>query len=75
MNVPWEEGDNLLATDGEPNTGFRDIQKAFQCLDASKDDEGKLRMKIFREGSELDLLLGTEVRDGFEIKQIVNWCD
>uniref|UniRef100_A0A0D6QUH5 Pro-apoptotic serine protease NMA111 n=1 Tax=Araucaria cunninghamii TaxID=56994 RepID=A0A0D6QUH5_ARACU len=69
-----EQGDMLLAIDGEPITNFRDVEDACQRLDECKDPEGYLKMTVFRQGLELELLVGTDVRDGFGTSHMVNWC-
>ncbi|XP_057831090.2 protease Do-like 7 [Cryptomeria japonica] len=69
-----EQGDMLLAIDGEPITNFRDVEDACQRLDESKDPEGHLKMTVFRQGLELELLVGTDVRDGFGTTHMANWC-
>lgn len=69
-----EQGDMVLAIDGEPITNFRDVEDACQRLDESKDPEGHLKMTVFRQGLELELLVGTDVRDGFGTIHMVNWC-
>jgi len=66
-----EQGDMVLAIDGEPVTSFRDVENACQRLDL---EGGNLRMTIFREGLELDLVVGTDVRNGFGTTHFVNWC-
>jgi len=69
-----EQGDMLLAIDGEPITNFRDVENACQRLDECKNPEGNLRMTVFRQGLELELLAGTDVRDGFGTTHMANWC-
>lgn len=69
-----EQGDMLLAIKKEPITCFRDIENACQELDKSKDNEGKLNMTIFRQGREIELEVGTDVRDGNGTTRMVNWC-
>ncbi|KAJ8761730.1 hypothetical protein K2173_004539 [Erythroxylum novogranatense] len=69
-----EQGDMVLAVNKEPVTCFHDIETACQALDKSDNDEGKLNMTIFRQGNEIDLLIGTDVRDGNGTTRCVNWC-
>ncbi|KAM0846526.1 hypothetical protein ACQ4PT_055622 [Festuca glaucescens] len=59
-----EEGDMILAISKEPITCFLDIENACQKLDHSIDSDGMLDMTIFRQGKEIDLIVGTDVRDG-----------
>eukprot|EP00252_Welwitschia_mirabilis_P018169 TRINITY_DN40411_c0_g1_i1.p1 TRINITY_DN40411_c0_g1~~TRINITY_DN40411_c0_g1_i1.p1 ORF type:complete len:1096 (+),score=238.79 TRINITY_DN40411_c0_g1_i1:357-3644(+) len=69
-----EQGDMLLAINGEPITNFQDVENACQYLDESRDAEGNLNITVFRQGSELELCVGTDVRDGFGTTRMVNWC-
>ncbi|XWS75557.1 hypothetical protein CRYUN_Cryun01aG0100500 [Craigia yunnanensis] len=65
-----EEGDMVLAVNKEPVTCFRDIENVCQALD----NGGNLNMTIFRQGCEIDLLVGTDVRDGNGSTRVINWC-
>ncbi|KAK9700240.1 hypothetical protein RND81_08G225800 [Saponaria officinalis] len=69
-----EQGDMLLAINKEPVTCFRDIENA--CLDLDKDDytDGMLQMTIFRQGCEMEVVVGTDVRDGIGTVRVVSWC-
>ncbi|KAL3568403.1 hypothetical protein D5086_031054 [Populus alba] len=69
-----EQGDMILAVDKEPVTCFCDIENACQALDKSGDNDGKLKLTIFRQGSEIDLIVGTDVRDGNGTTRVINWC-
>ncbi|KAK4273653.1 hypothetical protein QN277_017000 [Acacia crassicarpa] len=69
-----EQGDMVLAINKEPVTCFRDIENACQALDKSDTIHGKLHMTIFRQGHEVDLLVGTDVRDGNGTARAINWC-
>ncbi|KAM0846524.1 hypothetical protein ACQ4PT_055622 [Festuca glaucescens] len=69
-----EEGDMILAISKEPITCFLDIENACQKLDHSIDSDGMLDMTIFRQGKEIDLIVGTDVRDGNGSTRMVNWC-
>lgn len=44
-----EQGDMILAVNHEPVTCFRDIENACHELDKSDDNDGKLKMTIFRQ--------------------------
>ncbi|KAE8666947.1 Protease Do-like 7 [Hibiscus syriacus] len=68
-----EQGDMVLAVNKEPVTCFRDIEDACQALDDG-DNDGNLNMTIFRQGREIDLLVGTDVRDGNGTTRVINWC-
>ncbi|XXG79593.1 hypothetical protein AAC387_Pa09g0629 [Persea americana] len=69
-----EQGDMLLAIKKEPITCFRDIENACHDLDKSEVNEGELNMTIFRQGREIELQVGTDVRDGNGTARMVNWC-
>ncbi|CAL5054722.1 unnamed protein product [Urochloa decumbens] len=69
-----EQGDMILAINKEPITCFLDIEKACQELDQSMGSDGVLSMTIFRQGKEIDLVVGTDVRDGNGTTRMVNWC-
>ncbi|KAI4388932.1 hypothetical protein MLD38_001218 [Melastoma candidum] len=70
-----EQGDMILAINKEPVTCFRDVEDACQALANCDDDsDGNLSMTIFRQGQELDVLVGTDVRDGNGTTRVVNWC-
>ncbi|XP_015880222.2 protease Do-like 7 isoform X1 [Ziziphus jujuba] len=68
-----EQGDMVLAINKEPVTCFHDIENACQALDKCDGDE-KLNLTIFRQGCEINLLVGTDVRDGSGTTRAVNWC-
>ncbi|KAL1553278.1 Protease Do-like 7 [Salvia divinorum] len=69
-----EQGDMVLAINKEPVTCFRDIEDACQELDWCSDNDGKLKITIFRQGREIELLVGTDVRDGNGTTRVINWC-
>ncbi|KAI3462600.1 hypothetical protein Pfo_019263 [Paulownia fortunei] len=69
-----EQGDMVLAINKEPVTCFRDVEDACQELDRCNESNGKLTMTIFRQGREIDLLVGTDVRDGNGTTRVINWC-
>eukprot|EP00262_Sarcandra_glabra_P008257 TRINITY_DN21587_c0_g2_i1.p1 TRINITY_DN21587_c0_g2~~TRINITY_DN21587_c0_g2_i1.p1 ORF type:complete len:394 (-),score=54.86 TRINITY_DN21587_c0_g2_i1:289-1470(-) len=69
-----EQGDMILAIKKEPITCFRDIENACQEFDKSVGDEQELNMTIFRQGKEIELVVGTDVRDGNGTTRMVNWC-
>ncbi|KAL5076869.1 hypothetical protein RYX36_015853 [Vicia faba] len=69
-----EQGDMILAINKEPVTCFLDIENACQALDKSNTNDGLLQMTIFRQGREVELLVGTDVRDGNGTTRTVNWC-
>ncbi|KAJ6402440.1 hypothetical protein OIU84_014519 [Salix udensis] len=59
-----KQSDMLLAVNKELITCFHDIENACQALEECGDNDGKLKITIFRQGCEVDLLVGTDVRDG-----------
>ncbi|XP_047324896.1 protease Do-like 7 isoform X2 [Impatiens glandulifera] len=69
-----EQGDMILAINKEPVTCFRDIENACESLDQCKDTDGRLNLTIFRQDREIDLLVGTDVRDGNGTTRVINWC-
>ncbi|KAL2241442.1 protease Do-like 7 [Sesamum indicum] len=69
-----EQGDMVLAINKVPVTCFRDIEDACQELDRCNDSNGKLTLTIFRQGREIDVLVGTDVRDGNGSTRMINWC-
>ncbi|XP_027077615.1 protease Do-like 7 [Coffea arabica] len=69
-----EQGDMVLAINKVPVTCFHDIEDACQALDQCDNSDGRLSMTIFRQGHELELLVGTDVRDGNGTARVINWC-
>ncbi|XAR51472.1 HtrA2 peptidase [Bertholletia excelsa] len=69
-----EQGDMVLAINKEPITCFRDIEDACHALDKCGPNDGKLNMTIFRQGCEIEILVGTDVRDGNGTTRLINWC-
>ncbi|KAI8534552.1 hypothetical protein RHMOL_Rhmol10G0098800 [Rhododendron molle] len=69
-----EQGDMILAINKEPITCFGDIEDACHGLDQCDESDGKLNMTIFRQGCEIELLVGTDVRDGNGTTRVINWC-
>nr|XP_043614725.1 protease Do-like 7 isoform X2 [Erigeron canadensis] len=69
-----EQGDMILAINKKPVTCFNDLDDACNALDLSDDMEGKLELTIFRQGHEMELLVGTDIRDGNGTTRVINWC-
>uniref|UniRef100_A0A6M2EKT2 PDZ domain-containing protein n=1 Tax=Populus davidiana TaxID=266767 RepID=A0A6M2EKT2_9ROSI len=69
-----KQGDMLLAINKEPVTCFQDVENACQALENCVDSDGKLKITICRQGGEVDLLLGTDIRDGNGTTRAINWC-
>lgn len=68
-----EQGDMLLAINGKPVTCFKDVENACNNINEC-DTEGSLKMTVFRQGLELDVVVGTDVRNGFGTTRMVNWA-
>ncbi|KAK8995544.1 hypothetical protein V6N11_075816 [Hibiscus sabdariffa] len=66
-------GDLVLAVNKEPVTCFQEIENVCQEMD-NDDNDGKLSMTVFRRGLEIDLLVGTDLRDGNGTTRVINWC-
>ncbi|XP_019173134.1 PREDICTED: protease Do-like 7 isoform X2 [Ipomoea nil] len=69
-----EQGDMILAISKQPVTCFRDIEDACQALDQCSNSDGKLNMTIFRQGREIEVVVGSDVRDGNGSTHAINWC-
>ncbi|KAI3917810.1 hypothetical protein MKW92_008436 [Papaver armeniacum] len=69
-----ETNDLVLSINKELVTCFRDIEKACQGVDVSEESHGTLSMTIFRKGPEIEVIVGTDVRDGNGTTRLVNWC-
>ncbi|CAH9086893.1 unnamed protein product [Cuscuta epithymum] len=69
-----EQGDMILAINKEAVTCFRDIEDACQALDQCANSDGMLHMTIFRQGCEIELLVGTDERDGSGTTRAISWC-
>ncbi|KAK1440631.1 hypothetical protein QVD17_06460 [Tagetes erecta] len=68
------QGDMVLAINKKPVTCFRDVEDACQALDVCDDMEGKLELTVFRQGTEINVLVGTDVRDGNGTTRVISWC-
>ncbi|KAJ0043731.1 hypothetical protein Pint_18629 [Pistacia integerrima] len=69
-----EQGDMVLAVNKQPVTCFHDIENACQALDKYDENDGKLDLTIFRQGREIEIKVGTDVRDGNGTTRVINWC-
>ncbi|KAI3726424.1 hypothetical protein L1987_66221 [Smallanthus sonchifolius] len=69
-----EQGDMVLAIDKNPVTCFNDLEDACHALDMHDDMDAKLELTIFRQGSEMEICVGTDVRDGNGTTRVINWC-
>ncbi|KAK8517715.1 hypothetical protein V6N12_016556 [Hibiscus sabdariffa] len=66
-------GDLVLAVNKEPVTCFQEIENVCQEMD-NDDNDGMLSMTVFRRGHVIDLLVGTDLRDGNGTTRAINWC-
>ncbi|XP_023761570.1 protease Do-like 7 isoform X1 [Lactuca sativa] len=69
-----EQGDMVLAINKKPVTCFQDVEDACHVLDLSDNMEEKLELTIFRQGCEVEVVVGTDIRDGNGTKRVINWC-
>lgn len=68
------QNDMVLAINKNPVTCFRDIERACQALDQCEKNYGKLNMTVLRQGHEIELEVGTDLRDGNGTTRVINWC-
>ncbi|MCO5604086.1 hypothetical protein L7F22_058244 [Adiantum nelumboides] len=68
-----EQGDMLLAVDGRPITCFQDVDHACNMVN-EQDNNCGLKLTVFRQGMELMVVVGLDVRDGFGTTRMVNWA-
>lgn len=57
-----------------PVTCFNDIEAACQTLDKGSYSDENLNLTILRQGQELELVVGTDKRDGNGTTRVINWC-
>ncbi|KAI3838210.1 hypothetical protein MKX03_020558 [Papaver bracteatum] len=69
-----ETNDMVLRINKELVTCFRDVEKACQGSDVSEESHGTLSMTIFRKGQIIEVIVGTDVRDGNGTTRMVSWC-
>ncbi|KAG7580499.1 Peptidase S1 PA clan [Arabidopsis suecica] len=69
-----EQGDMVLAVNKMPVTCFNDIEAACQTLDKGSHSDENLNLTILRQGEELELVVGTDKRDGNGTTRAINWC-
>ncbi|XP_020888662.1 protease Do-like 7 isoform X2 [Arabidopsis lyrata subsp. lyrata] len=69
-----EQGDMVLAVNKMPVTCFNDIEAACQTLDKGSHSDENLNLTILRQGQELELVVGTDKRDGNGTTRAINWC-
>ncbi|XP_023641502.1 protease Do-like 7 isoform X2 [Capsella rubella] len=69
-----EQGDMVLAVNKMPVTCFSDIEAACQTLDKGSHNDENLSLTILRQGQEMELVVGTDKRDGNGTTRAINWC-
>ncbi|CAH8386210.1 unnamed protein product [Eruca vesicaria subsp. sativa] len=69
-----EQGDMVLAIDKMPVTCFNDIEAACLTLDKGSHSDENLNLTILRQGREMELVVGTDKRDGNGTTRVINWC-
>ncbi|KAI7749040.1 hypothetical protein M8C21_009946, partial [Ambrosia artemisiifolia] len=69
-----EQGDMVLAINKKPATCFNDLEDACRALDVYDDMDAKLELTIFRQGHEMEVQVGTDIRDGNGTTRVINWC-
>ncbi|KAJ0753926.1 putative htrA2 peptidase [Helianthus annuus] len=69
-----KQGDMVLAINKKPVTCFNDIEDACHAMDVYDDMDAKLELTIFRQGHEMQVKVGTDVRDGNGTTRVINWC-
>ncbi|KAF2555761.1 hypothetical protein F2Q68_00018388 [Brassica cretica] len=69
-----EQGDMVLAVDKMPVTCYNDIEAACLTLDKGTHSNENLNLTILRQGREMELVVGTDKRDGNGTTRVINWC-
>nr|VDC73408.1 unnamed protein product [Brassica rapa] len=69
-----EQGDMVLAVDKMPVTCYNDIEAACLSLDKGTHSDENLNLTILRQGREMELVVGTDKRDGNGTTRVINWC-
>lgn len=69
-----EQGDMVLAVEKMPVTCFNDIEAACLTLDKGSHSDENLNLTILRQGREMELVVGTDKRDGNGTTRVINWC-
>ncbi|CAA7032786.1 unnamed protein product [Microthlaspi erraticum] len=69
-----EQGDMVLAVNQMPVTCFSDIEAACRALDKGSYSDDNLNLTILRQGREIELVVGTDKRDGNGTTRVINWC-
>lgn len=50
------------------------LEFQFMLFDESNSEQGHLRLTVFRQGNEIEVLVGTDVRSGLQTMHMVKWC-
>ncbi|KAI7749039.1 hypothetical protein M8C21_009945, partial [Ambrosia artemisiifolia] len=69
-----EQGDMVLAINKKPVTCFSDVEDACHALDVCDDMDAKLELTIFRQGHEMEVQVGIDIRDGKGTTHVISWC-
>ncbi|KAG2245584.1 hypothetical protein Bca52824_085212 [Brassica carinata] len=69
-----EQGDMVLAVNKMPVTCYNDIEAACRTLDTGSHSDENLNLTILRQGQEMELVVGTDKRDGNGTTRAINWC-
>ncbi|KAF3599253.1 hypothetical protein F2Q69_00039276 [Brassica cretica] len=69
-----EQGDMVLAVNKMPVTCYNDIEAACRTLDTGSHSDENLNLTILRQGREMELVVGTDKRDGNGTTRTINWC-
>ncbi|CAH8325556.1 unnamed protein product [Eruca vesicaria subsp. sativa] len=69
-----EQGDMVLAVNKMPVTCYNDIEAACRTLDTGSHSDENLNLTILRQGREMELVVGTDKRDGNGTTRVINWC-
>ncbi|KAH0905201.1 hypothetical protein HID58_044704 [Brassica napus] len=69
-----EQGDMVLAVNKMPVTCYNDIEAACRTLDTGSHSDENLNLTILRQGREMELVVGTDKRDGNGTTRAINWC-
>ncbi|XP_050227887.1 protease Do-like 7 [Mercurialis annua] len=69
-----KQGDMVLAVNKEPVSCYLDMENACKLLENCGGNDEKLNMTIFRQGHEIDLLVGVDLRNGNGTTRMINWC-
>lgn len=72
-----EQGDMLLAINGQPVTCFRDVEISCEATKTGDSDAlspGTLDVTLFRQGQEINVKVGIDDRHGLGTTRMINWA-